>query len=53
MLGFHDRAVIAPGKRADLILLRHSDFRELAYELGGDPVRAVIVHGQVARYFAT
>jgi imidazolonepropionase len=53
MLGFHDRAVIALGKRADLILLRHSDYRELAYELGGDPVRAVIVHGQVARYFAT
>ncbi|MBY0114344.1 MAG: imidazolonepropionase [Phycisphaerales bacterium] len=53
MLGFKDRGTIAPGKRADLILLRHSDHRELAYELGGDPVRAVIVNGQVARYYAT
>lgn len=53
LLGFKDRGVIAPGKRADLILLRHTDPRELAYELGGDPVRGVIVNGQVARYYAT
>lgn len=53
MLGFKDRGVVAPGKRADLVLLRHTDYRELAYELGGDPVRAVIVGGQVARYYAS
>lgn len=52
MLGFKDRGVVASGKRADLVLLRHSDYRELAYELGGDPVRAVIVGGHVARYYA-
>lgn len=53
MLGFKDRGILASGKRADLVLLRHSDYRELAYELGGDPVRAVIVGGHVARYYAT
>lgn len=53
LLGFKDRAIIAPGKRADLVLLRQRDHRDLAYELGGDPVRAVIVNGQVARYYAS
>lgn len=53
MLGFKDRGTIAAGKRADLVLLRHTDYRELAYELGGDPVRAVVVGGHVARYYAT
>lgn len=52
MLGFKDRGIISSGKRADLVLLRFADYRELAYELGGDPVRAVIVGGHVARYYA-
>lgn len=38
LLGFDDRGVIAPGKRADMILLRHRDERMLAYEFGGNPV---------------
>jgi len=41
VLGFEDRGVIAPGKRADLILLRHTDERMLAQEFGGNPVDQV------------
>lgn len=47
LLGLADRGVIAPGKRADLILLRHTDERMLAYEFGGNPVEHVIVHGRL------
>ncbi len=53
LLGFKDRGIIAAGKRADLVLLRLEDYRDLAHELGGDPVRAVIVGGHVARYYAS
>lgn len=49
LLGLADRGVIAPGKRADLVLLRHTDERALAYEVGGDPVDAVICGGAVVR----
>lgn len=41
LLGLDDRGVIAPGKRADMILLRHTDERMLAYEFGGNPVDEV------------
>ena len=41
LLGLNDRGVIAPGKRADLITLRHTDERMLAYEFGGNPVEEV------------
>lgn len=47
MLGLADRGEVAPGKRADLILLRHTDERALGYELGGNPVDAVICAGRV------
>ena len=47
MLGLRDRGRIAPGMRADLILLRHTDERLLAYEFGGNPVDAVICGGQI------
>jgi imidazolonepropionase len=46
LLGLADRGLLAPGKRADLILLRHRDERLLGYELGGNPVQSVIVAGQ-------
>ena len=45
LLGLTDRGSIEPGKRADLILLRHKDERLLAYELGGNPVDTVICGG--------
>jgi imidazolonepropionase len=39
---------IAPGFRADLVLLAAPDWRYLAYHLGGDIVDVVIEHGRVA-----
>ncbi len=45
LLGFTDRGRIAPGMRADLVLLRHADERLLGYEVGGNPVDLVIVGG--------
>lgn len=47
LLGFDDRGIIAPGARADLVLLRHADERMLAYEFGGNPVDAVVCGGRV------
>ena len=49
LLGYNDRGRIEPGLRADLILLRHKDERQLAYELGGNPVDTVICGGAVVR----
>ncbi len=45
LLGFSDRGRVAPGLRADLILLRHTDERQLGYELGGNPVDLTIAGG--------
>lgn len=47
VLGFEDRGSIAPGMRADLVLLRHTDERQLGYEFGGNPVDLVICRGEV------
>ena len=44
----HDRGRIAPGLRADLVLLDAPDWRYLAYHLAGDLVAAVIRGGTVA-----
>lgn len=49
LLGYTDRGTIAPGQRADLILLHHRDERALAYEFGADPIDAVICAGSVVR----
>ena len=49
VLGLSDRGTIEPGQRADLILLRHKDERQLAYEFGGNPVDQVICGGAVVR----
>ncbi len=46
LLGLTDRGAIAPGLRADLVLLRHRDERNLAFELGGNPVDVVICGGR-------
>jgi imidazolonepropionase len=48
LLGFTDRGRIAAGLRADLILLRHTDERQLGYELGGNPVDVTISGGAIA-----
>jgi imidazolonepropionase len=47
LLGYGDRGSIEVGKRADLLLLHHKDERQLAYELGGNPVDVVICGGAV------
>lgn len=47
LLGLSDRGRIRPGARGDLVLLRHTDERQLAYELGGNPVDAVICAGRL------
>jgi imidazolonepropionase len=49
LLDLADRGVVRPGKRADLLLLRHRDERQLAYELGGDPVVHVVCGGQLIK----
>lgn len=46
-LGLSDRGRIEPGLRADLVLLRHSDERELVHEFGDNPVDAVICAGRL------
>jgi imidazolonepropionase len=43
----HDRGRIAPGRRADLVLLDAPDWRYLAYALAGDVVAAVIRGGTI------
>ncbi|WP_415907192.1 amidohydrolase family protein [Oleiharenicola sp. Vm1] len=48
LLGFSDRGSLEVGKRADLILLHHKDERQLAYELGGNPVDLVVCGGKIA-----
>jgi imidazolonepropionase len=40
---------IAPGYRADVVLLDAPDWRHLAYHLGGDLVHTVVVAGQPVR----
>ena len=45
-LGLHDRGALVPGQRADFLTLHSSDWRELAYALGSNPVRAVYIAGQ-------
>lgn len=49
LLGLSDRGVLGPGKRADLVLLRHTDERMLGYEFGGDPVEMVLCVGRTVR----
>jgi imidazolonepropionase len=46
LLDLADRGTIEPGRRADLILLRSTDERDLAYELGGNPVAAAWCAGR-------
>ena len=48
VLGLDDRGRLAPGLRADLVLLAAPDWRHLAYHLAGDVVHTVIRAGRVA-----
>ncbi|MEM7246884.1 MAG: imidazolonepropionase [Acidobacteriota bacterium] len=46
LLGHDDRGSLQPGLRADLVLLRHRDERQLGYEFGSDPVLACWCGGE-------
>jgi len=48
VLGRAELGRVAPGHRADLVLLDAPDWRYLAYHLGGELVAAVIKDGEVA-----
>jgi imidazolonepropionase len=52
LLDLPDRGRIATDMRADLVLLGHQDVRQLAYELGGNPVDAVICGEMVSAHRA-
>lgn len=47
LLGFGDIGTIGPGGRADLVLLRHRDERQLGYEFGGRHADMVFCAGAV------
>lgn len=47
VLGLTDRGVIEPGRRADLVLLRHTDERMLAHAFGENPIDRVICAGRL------
>ena len=47
VLGLDDRGRLAPGLRADLVLLDAPDWRHLAYHLAGDVVHTVVREGRV------
>lgn len=47
LLGFNDQGTLEPGKRADLIMLRHRDERQLGYTFGGSHVELVMCNGRV------
>lgn len=46
VLGLSDRGVIAPGKRADLLILNNKDWRSLVYEFGAPVVSKVLIGGE-------
>jgi imidazolonepropionase len=48
LLGLRDRGTIAPGQRADLLILGGRDERLLAYEMGDSAVETVICAGRSA-----
>ena len=47
VLGLDDRGRLAPGLRADIVLVDSADWRHLAYHLAGDVVAAVVQDGRV------
>jgi imidazolonepropionase len=46
VLDLPDRGRLAPGWRADVVLLDAPDWRHLAYHLGGDLVAQVVLAGE-------
>ena len=48
-LGFTDRGRLEVGCRADVLVLEGADWREVAYALGGNPVRNVFIAGELVK----
>ena len=47
-VGLADRiGSLAPGKQADLLLVNATDYRQLAYQFGGNLVEAVVKNGRL------
>jgi imidazolonepropionase len=49
VLGLPDRGRLAPGLRADVVLVDAPDWRHLAYHLAGDIVHTVVRDGRIVR----
>ena len=49
LLGYSDIGTLKEGNRADLIMLRHRDERQLGYEFGGTHADRVICNGVIVR----
>jgi imidazolonepropionase len=47
VLGMTDRGRLAPGLRADVVLVDAPDWRHLAYHLAGEVVHTVVREGEV------
>ena len=47
VLALRDRGVLAEGMRADVCMLRHTDPRMLAHDMGGNPVELVVCNGAI------
>lgn len=47
LLDLTDQGVLEPGKRADLVMLRHRDERQLGYTFGGSHVQLVMCRGAI------
>lgn len=47
LLGFSELGIIQEGTQADLIMLKHTDERQLGYEFGGSPVDLVVCNGEI------
>ena len=45
----HDRGSLEEGKRADVVVVDQPNHRHLVYELARNPVRAVVVAGEIVR----
>ena len=45
-LGLHDRGRLELGCKADFLVLKSSDWREIAYSLGKNPVAQIFIAGQ-------
>lgn len=48
LLGLADRGRLEPGCSADMVLLRTTDERSLAFEFGGNPIDMVFCRGELA-----